>query len=94
MSKKQILNNVSKILKEVVGEDWIQDIDIDLGTSFNDDLELESIEFVALAESLQNHYGDNANFIDWLSTKELEEIIGLKVGDLVEFLEDSISIPS
>ena len=36
----------------VVGEDYLLAIEIDMETSFNDDLEMESIEFVALAEQL------------------------------------------
>ena len=57
-----------------------------LETSFEKDLELESIEFVALAEKLQERYGKSVDFVGWLSSKELDEIIGLTVGELVEFI--------
>ena len=59
---------------------------ITLTTSFNGDLELESIEFVALAERLQQHYGAQVDFVGWISAKELDAIIGLTVGELVEFI--------
>jgi acyl carrier protein len=55
-------------------------------TSFGEDLELESIEFVALAERIQNEYGQSVDFVGWLSDKELEAIIALKVGDVVDFI--------
>jgi len=55
-------------------------------SSFNRDLELESIEFVALAEKLQQHYGAKVDFVAWISTKELDQIIALTVGELVEFI--------
>jgi acyl carrier protein len=83
---KQILEDVARMIREVVGEDWIQEKAIELTTSFSQDLELESIEFVALGERLQNHYGKSVNFVGWLSGKELDQILALKVGDLVEFI--------
>jgi acyl carrier protein len=55
-------------------------------TSFGSDLELESIEFVALAEKLQARY-EKVDFVRWLSEKELEEIIELKVGDVVTYID-------
>ena len=43
-------------------------------------------EFVALAEKLQAHYGAQVDFVGWISTKQLDEIIALTVGDLVAFI--------
>jgi acyl carrier protein len=75
------------MLGEVIGEDELLMVDeITMDTSFNDDLELESIEFVALAEKLQQHYGAKVDFVGWISTKELDQIIALTVGELVEFI--------
>ena len=59
---------------------------ITMDTSFGSDLELESIEFVALAEKLQARY-EKVDFVRWLSEKELEEIIELKVGDVVTYID-------
>ena len=56
-----------------------------------DDLELESIEFVALAEALQNRYGAQVDFVSWISQKELDEIIDLTVGDVVQFISECLS---
>jgi acyl carrier protein len=81
-----VLLDVARMIREVVGEDWIQEKAIRMETTFSQDLELESIEFVALGERLQNHYGRAVNFVGWLSGKELDEILALKVGDLVEFI--------
>ena len=85
-TQELVLANVAEAIRDVVGEEWILDESIELNTSFGDDLELESIEFVALAEALQNRYGDTLDFVKWLSTKELEDIIELTVGDVVEFI--------
>ena len=77
---------ISNLLVEVIGDDWAADIEINEATSFNGDLELESIEFVALAERLQEVYGEHVNFVEWVGGMELDDIINLSVGDLTEFI--------
>lgn len=81
------LTIISGLIQEVIGEDWDLEEEITLETTFSEDLELESIEFVALAEKMQNTFGDEVNFVSWLSEKELDEVIDLKVGDVVEFID-------
>lgn len=85
-SPTEILSTVEQLLTEVVGDELTVLGPITLETSFNADLELESIEFVALAELLQRHYGDSVDFVGWISSKELDQIIGLTVGQLVDFI--------
>jgi len=80
------LETIAQFLREIIGEDWALDIDIADKTSFSRDLELESIEFVALAEKMQNHYGSRVDFVNWLSSKNINEVISLTVGELVEFI--------
>jgi len=87
--RQQILESLTEILREVVGEAWADEIEIDLETSFSNDLELESIELVALAEKVQARYGADVDFVGWLSNLELSEIIALRVGDVVDFVERS-----
>lgn len=81
-----ILATVSRLIVEVVGDELTLTGPITLESSFNRDLELESIEFVALAEKLQEHYGAAVDFVGWISGKELDQIIALTVGDLVELI--------
>lgn len=81
-----ILATVERLVTEVAGDEILLAGPLTLATSFNGDLELESIEFVALAEKLQQHYGDRVDFVGWISTKELDQIIALTVGDLVDFI--------
>ncbi len=90
-TQAEILVTVTQLLHDVIGEEWAGDIDIEMETSFSDDLELESIEFVALAEKMQETFGDSINFAGWLSSLELDAIIGLKVGDVVDFVVRSQS---
>jgi acyl carrier protein len=85
--ESEVLNSVARIIREVIGEDWAQDVPIEMHTSFAQDLELESIEFVALAEKLKAEYGRTVDFAAWLASMELSEILALRVGQLVEFIE-------
>ncbi len=75
------------MIREVIGEDWDLDQPVTAKTSFANDLELESIEFVALAEKLHGKYGSDVDFVSWLSGKELDQIIQLEVGDVVEYID-------
>jgi acyl carrier protein len=86
LERVRVLATVARSIRDVVGDDFELAAPITLDTSFNADLELESIELVALAEKLQEHYGDKVDFVAWVSDKELDEIIGLRVGALVEYI--------
>ena len=67
------------------------ELEISMQSRFQDDLELESIEMVALGDLLRMHYGDDLNFASWLTQFSLEDILELKVGDLVEWIEQCLS---
>lgn len=80
-----VLNQVRELVMEVIGEDYLLDVEIGMETTFEEDLELESIEFVALAEQLQEHYPE-IDFVEWVAGMEVDEIMHLRVGQLVEFI--------
>ena len=69
-----ILRTVEQLVLEIAGDELLLAGPITMQTSFNADLELESIEFVALAEKLQQHYGGQVDFVGWISKKELDQI--------------------
>ncbi len=91
-NKDAVLEQIIDIIRKAVNEDWIEDFDIDASTRFNDDLELESIEFVNIAEKIQAHYGQHVGFIEWLSTMKIDEIIALTVGDLADFVRTHLKV--
>jgi acyl carrier protein len=88
--KATILGEVASMLKEVIGEEWTDDTVITMDTTFTFDLEVESIELISLAEKMQERYGAEVNFPVWLADKELDDIINLTVGQLVEYIASSI----
>ena len=83
---QQVLEAVTEMLRVVIGDDELLVDKVTMDTSFNDDLELESIEFVALAERLQQRYGERVDFVTWISDLELDELIAMTVGELVRFV--------
>jgi acyl carrier protein len=88
-----VLAEIRTMIADIVGEDYVSATDIDLETSFYEDLEIESIEFVALGESLQEAYGDRVDFPGWIATMEIDDIIAITVGALVEHIVTATSAP-
>ena len=91
---QEVLVDVAHMIREVIAEEWAESVAIGMDTSFAKDLELESIEFVALAELLGTKYGKKINLAGWLGAKDLEEILALRVGQLVEFIVQCTSRPT
>ncbi|AXQ29249.1 acyl carrier protein [Solimonas sp. K1W22B-7] len=77
-------------IRSTIGEDWIQDFDIETETRFNTDLEIESIEFIKIADAIQAHYGTRLDIVGWLSGKSIHELIGLSVGELTAFIAGAV----
>jgi acyl carrier protein len=84
------LADVSGILRVLLEDYGLEDADITMDTKFHNDLELESIDLVALSGSLRDHYGDKVNFAAFIAERGLEEIIELTVGDLVTHIVSSL----
>ena len=72
------------------------ELEIELTSLFQDDLELESIEMIALGDALRDHYSSAAStgssltgqvdFARWLTQLSIEQLMELSVRDLVEWL--------
>ena len=73
------------------------ELDINMQTKFQDDLELESIEMIALGDGLKSHYTAlssqdvDVDFASWLSQLSIEQLMELSVGDLVIWIEAKLS---
>jgi len=92
MSDNQtVLAVVIDKIRTSINEDWIMDYEIDATTRFNDDLEIESIEFVKIANAIQQHYGTHLNIADWLAGKSIHELIGLNVGELTDYVSAALA---
>jgi acyl carrier protein len=89
--ENDVLRTLAGMIREVIGESWADELAITRETSFNRDLELESIEFVSLAEKLQLQYEGRVDFANWLADKDLDQIIGLNVGEVVDFIHTCLT---
>jgi acyl carrier protein len=92
MTREQILADIRAMLTEIIGSEYALALDIGMDTSFEADLELESIEFVKLATMLTEHYGERVDFVAFLADKELDEIIGLTVGEVVSYVASCLAL--
>ncbi len=90
---ESVLAELDRILTDVIGDDLLLDGPLSMETSFDADLQLESIEFVALAEQLLETYGEQVDFVAWMATMELDDIIALTVGQVVDFVVASLAEP-
>ena len=91
---EQTLEVVARHLVEIM-ELEEGELEIGLETHFQDDLELESIEMIALGDALREHYksrpqGGAIDFARWLTQLSIEQLMELKVGDLVEWLVEEL----
>ncbi|MFJ3307786.1 acyl carrier protein [Streptomyces sp. NPDC086549] len=78
------------VLEEYDEEYGEEDLEIGMTTTFNRDLELESIDLVTLAGLLDQRYADRVNFAEFLAGMDFDEIIELTVGRLVEHVVQSL----
>lgn len=86
-----VLADLTGMLTTLLEDEYgVDDAEITMSTTFNRDLELESIDLVTLAGLLQEQYGTKVNFAEFLAGMEFDEIIELTVGRLVEYVVQSL----
>ncbi|MCT9080696.1 acyl carrier protein [Streptomyces fulvoviolaceus] len=89
--EQAVLADITDLLTKLLEDEYgLDDVEIDMATTFNRDLELESIDLVTLAGLLEEKYGRQVNFAEFLAGMEFDEIIELTVGRLVEYVVQSL----
>ena len=81
-TKPQIIGELATMITEVIGDDHFG---IEETSSFRDELSFESIQFVALAELIQERWSE-VDFVSWLSTKATPQLLALRVGDVADYI--------
>jgi acyl carrier protein len=79
------LREVAELLAAVTGDSGLPGR-ITLDTSVEDDLQLESVELTALGELMRQRYGPHVDLSGYLTSLDLDQLIALRVGDLVELV--------
>ncbi|MFJ9648545.1 acyl carrier protein [Streptomyces sp. NPDC101206] len=84
--EEEVLAELTSMIRQVLdGYEW-EEGEVTMRTRFGSDLELESIDLVTLAGLLEERYGRSVNFAEFVAGMDLEEIIELDVGRLVEHI--------
>ncbi|MBX6388509.1 MAG: acyl carrier protein [Frankia sp.] len=87
----RVLDEVAAMLREVIGEEYVANMEITMDTSFAEDLELESIEFVTLSAQMRDRYGESVDFVGFLAELDVDRVIAMRVGDVVRFIAASLA---
>jgi acyl carrier protein len=88
-----ILAALITTIRQTINEDWIEDFPITAQTRFHDDLELESIEFIKIADAVQTHFGTRLDITGFLYGKNIQDLITLSVGDIADFIAGALQEP-
>jgi acyl carrier protein len=86
-----IFPDLKAIIVGIIGADVAEFIEITEESAFVGDLEMDSIQIVQFAEIVNEQYGDEVDFVGWLSKKPVRQLIDLKIGDVATFIENSLS---
>jgi len=90
-SPTTVFGSVAELLYRLVGDADIVGIEITPESTFHEDLGLESIDLVTFAGILTEHFGLDVNLANFLAEKDLDEVIGLRVGDIADFVSDRLA---
>jgi acyl carrier protein len=88
---EDVLSELARMLVDVVGEDSLAGVEVTRDTTLNDDLALEGIEFVALAQRIRQTYGERVELTGFLAGLDLEQLTTLTVGDVASHIESRLS---
>lgn len=88
LNNEEIFIVLNQFITEVIGEEFVEEMDITPASSFTKDLEMDSIEIVAFSEKVKAYFGENIDFTGWLSNMDLDEIIQLKLEDIINYIRE------
>jgi acyl carrier protein len=92
--REQLFGTVHQTVEDaivsVVGRWYYDECQVGLDSTFAEDVELESMEVMEIAENLIERYEGRVDFVSWFSGMELEDLVELTLGDVVEFIVVSL----
>lgn len=81
-----IFSLLKQFITDIIGEEFVEEMDITMHSSFTKDLEMDSIEIVAFSEKVKAYFGESIDFTGWLSSLDLDQLITLKIADIVAYI--------
>jgi Phosphopantetheine attachment site. len=88
LNSNEIFDLMRQFITEVIGEEFVEEMDITMESSFTKDLEMDSIEIVSFSEKIKAHFGEQIDFTGWLSNMDLDQLINLNLGTIVNYIEE------
>ncbi|MEX5713066.1 acyl carrier protein [Parafrankia sp. FMc6] len=89
--EEDVLAALARVIRDVVGEEHADSMEVTRDTTFQTDPDLERIEFVAPADRARLRYGSSVVLVAFLATMHLTEAARSSVGDVVYLIADSLS---
>ena len=86
LNHEELFTLLKGFITEVIGAEFVEEMDITPDSSFTKDLEMDSIEIVSFSEKIKAHFGDQINFTGWLSSMDLDELINLDLRMIINYI--------
>ncbi|MEZ0452764.1 phosphopantetheine-binding protein [Sphingobacterium thalpophilum] len=86
MNHDELSTLLKGFITEVIGEEFVEEMDITPESSFTKDLEMDSIEIVSFSEKIKAHFGDQIDFTGWLSSMDLDQLINLDLRMIINYI--------
>ncbi len=86
MNHEELFTLLSGFITEVIGAEFVEEMDITPESSFTKDLEMDSIEIVSFSEKIKAHFGDQIDFTGWLSSMDLDQLINLDLSMIINYI--------
>ncbi|MFC6101015.1 phosphopantetheine-binding protein [Olivibacter domesticus] len=83
---QSIFLTLKQFITEIIGEEFVEEMDITIDSSFTKDLEMDSIEIVSFSEKVKNYFGEEIDFTGWLSSLDLDQLIDLNLKDIIQYI--------
>jgi acyl carrier protein len=88
MNSDEIFDLMKQFITEVIGEEFVEEMNITPESSFTKDLEMDSIEIVSFSEKIKAHFGDQIDFTGWLSSMDLDQLINLNLSMIINYIHE------
>ena len=85
-----IFDDLTTMVGTLLEEYGLDEAELTRETRFHDDLGLESIDLVALGTMLADFYGPKVNLAEFLADLPIDEVIGLRLGQLADFISTAL----
>jgi acyl carrier protein len=90
-SPEVVFDDIRDMLLRVLDQYGLDDVEITRDTTFHDDLGLESIDLVTVGGMLTDQYGEHVNLAAFLAEKDLDDVIALRIGTLVDYVITAVT---